>query len=901
MPLGPRPTDCQQALTAPPRWLSVTPEEWPVVTALTRLSALVVGTNVIGMTTAVSLFLLRLGVERLPWMYPLAALAVLLVSFVYLTAVDRTPRWTLVSRSFALFALAPTVCWLCLGANTAVVAVFMLAYLSSQYSTMQFWLVTSDLIDPRAAKRLYGIINGGGSAGALVMGLLAHPLASGLHTENLLLVWSALMAACWFLLRALFHRHAAFFSHLHADTSDTLRPWQQDLDAVRRIPLAAPAALIQALVMLVSIFIDYQYNHSIHVRFHSEEAVTSFLGAVYGFESVVAIVLQLTVVARVVSSLGVVGTLLLQPFLLAVPCLWMGWAPGLWAATACRLSDHVLQYTLFGTAGNSLFASVPARLRGRLVVFLRLLASPLAVVLAGLTLLATRTQALVPLILAGLGLWVAATLLLRRGYLQTLVDNLAARDDAERLASLKELTRHPEVAVAPLRTLLGGQDEGLQMLALDLLTPLHLDTLGPEVESLLVHPATDVRRAALRALVRLGPVPFRRLLDDPDPWMRRRAIDAAARAGWNGLPAWLDDHLAEENDAAVVRTMLAHRQPVPETWRRYLLQALRSDRRAWALEALFEVADAVLEDALAEEAGDAQVLVCLRPDTRWLERYLAVLRTTSDAALVERVAHCLRALGGPAAEAILAAFAHHQDTETRRRLLQAITGSAGLAVLGRLLPLVADCPSELEPHLLEAVASWTPAVVTGPLRDVLERWVSRSAEHAVDEALTLAALADAPDPVAVELLADEACRRLRMHRHRVFEKLRLLIDEAHLHTVRRHLEGAEDEELGERERHVAGELFENLLPTPLRHPVMALVDRPAWGDLAAWGRAEGRQAPAWPGVVAAAMTQEADPFLQACGIFAAARLGLDVPAALRASQHPVVAETVSRAARMEGA
>ncbi|MHB2020278.1 MAG: hypothetical protein ACYCW6_25360, partial [Candidatus Xenobia bacterium] len=162
------------------RLLLVSDEEWPVLLALTGLSALLVGTNVIGMTAAVSLFLSRVGVEALPRMYPLAAIAVLALSPLYLRLIDRLPRRTVLLVSFAVFTVLPLLMRVFVSRHAALYALFVEAYFTSQYDNMQFWLMATDLVDTRAARRLFGIVNGGGSIGAAICGLAARPLAAWL-------------------------------------------------------------------------------------------------------------------------------------------------------------------------------------------------------------------------------------------------------------------------------------------------------------------------------------------------------------------------------------------------------------------------------------------------------------------------------------------------------------------------------------------------------------------------------------------------------------------------------------------------------------------------------------------------------------------------------------------------
>ena len=58
---------------------------------------------------------------------------------------------------------------------------------------MQAWSFASSVFDARQARRLFGVIGAGASAGAIVGGLLARELARRIGTVNLLLVLAVLI------------------------------------------------------------------------------------------------------------------------------------------------------------------------------------------------------------------------------------------------------------------------------------------------------------------------------------------------------------------------------------------------------------------------------------------------------------------------------------------------------------------------------------------------------------------------------------------------------------------------------------------------------------------------------------------------------------------------------------
>ncbi|MHB2017483.1 MAG: hypothetical protein ACYCW6_11105, partial [Candidatus Xenobia bacterium] len=729
-------------------------------------------------------------------------------------------------------------------------------------------------------------------------------LAAWLMTENLLILWALMMGLNWLILRWVFRRFAADFRHQQP------APGKQDLRALREIPIFVPAAAIHCLLMIVSIFIDYQYSKAAHATFGSAEALSGFFGNIYAAESVIAIALQFLLLGRLLNWLGVIGALMLQPLLLALACFGLWLHPGLWNATGARLADHVLQFTIYMTASNAIFGAVAPAIRGRLSVFLKVLLSPLCVALAGVVLMiATHFNwdtMLVPAILACIGLWGLATWMLRSRYLATLVGNLAEESEPSSLDSLEALSAAGERPRRMIKRLLRSPQADLVLLGLELAEELKAEALGKHVMPLLKHPDLTVRKAALATLQVLPLAELRESTGDVDPGIRALAFAMLEDAQVEGLATLARQRLAKEADAGVQALLLRflHRRGLlQDADRAPLIQAAgdaAEARRVWAATALCGVYDerleklllALLEDEARPVREAAIASAASRPvPAPWLIKHLV-------AGLVADIPACREALlrsGEAAVDALVGEWHATEDVQHRRRLLETL-GHLGAPAHRWLSSQLEKCPEGLERDLVAALrhcpAEHHPSTLPAEREERLwvETSILKSVHDAFDQALLRETLQQAGDAQAVSLLVEEAELRIASARHLVFEKLALLVDGTALTSVTGYLERGR--QASTRQRNLAVELFENLLPLLIREPVMAFIESPDAEALAEAARKHHRVAPSLEHLLEAELSAP-DPWRRACAAYAAGRLQLLAPRveALQHDPDPLVAET----------
>ncbi len=167
------------------RWLDIRPNEVRAVTLSVASAFLIISFLIAARSIREALYLTAFDVKTLP--YITGAVAILSVPTVGVFAGLLTrfnPRnvltGVLLVIGAGLVALAPFAARV----NVAVVAFYLWTALGTLLLTSGFWVVTSELFPIRGAKRLFGLIGAGGTAGAMVTG---NSLA--FITKRIELVW----------------------------------------------------------------------------------------------------------------------------------------------------------------------------------------------------------------------------------------------------------------------------------------------------------------------------------------------------------------------------------------------------------------------------------------------------------------------------------------------------------------------------------------------------------------------------------------------------------------------------------------------------------------------------------------------------------------------------------------
>ena len=674
------------------------------------LSLLVSAAQNLGLVGAESLFLARLGAERLPETFIAASLIAVAGSFAYAMVVGRARNdslffWMLCGAVLLVGAGAGAVR---VGWPLALPGLLCLWYLLQAVFLSHFMTFAVDYFDPAASRRLFPLFTIAASVGGALGGLLGMLIARGPGPLHLVTGWALLFALAAAILR-LGRRGLRRSGPLDLEEADetSLEGMRGALRYLRSSALGRALAL-SALGMVMAFFVaQYLYSDLFARAFPDPAELATFFGLYQAITNLIEIGIGFTVTPWLIRGLGVASANVLHPLLTLVAFGALALHQGLGTALAARANRELVDNATGYPIRSLVYNAMPLRLRGRMRAFLEGIVVYAGMSAAGGLLLAIGRPD--PLWLCAAGataalIFLGATLAARRAYLGSLVDQLRAGSlDLADIAG--EIGGWEATRLAELWEQMLGRESGRPSRTLLEIVP-HLaerGIAGPLLREA-GHPHPEVRRACLVALARLPgaevDAALARALDDPDARVRLAALRAASARpeATPDLRARMRERLADpspevralaachagERGLAILEEMIAGRDAAtrcaalaaapPRLLGRVQARAFDADPavRAAALEALARgAAEPPLSEAQVLEAARhpdpgvrrAALLLLAHFDTEGLAMTALAAALVDPAAEVSRTAETL--LGSLGEEGVRAALPHLQSDSER--------------------------------------------------------------------------------------------------------------------------------------------------------------------------------------------------------------------------------------------
>ncbi|HSG81427.1 MAG TPA: Npt1/Npt2 family nucleotide transporter [Gemmatimonadota bacterium] len=352
-------------------WLDVRPNEVRNVTLAFLGAFLVMSFAILARALREALYLTAYNVETLP--YIMVAVAVLSVPTVgvFSRLLSRHSPRRVVMALLIMLAAGLAALWPFVGRREhlggEVVAFYLWTSLGTLLVTSGFWVVTSEYFPVRGAKRLFGLIGAGGTAGAMVTGNS--------------LVWLSRRVELPWLVALLIAITVLFFltQRLLPPLADEGAPgtakgekssMRESLALTWRTPHLRAIAAIVFTVGLATTLLDYQFKDYAQATFNTQESLTSFFGAFYGWTGLVSLALQLLVVSRLLALAGVAWTLAVLPLVLMLGSVGILAVPSLYLVTAVRGADASLRKSLYRSALEVVYVPVPSLIRRKTKTFI---------------------------------------------------------------------------------------------------------------------------------------------------------------------------------------------------------------------------------------------------------------------------------------------------------------------------------------------------------------------------------------------------------------------------------------------------------------------------------------------------------------------------------------------------
>src|SRR5438105_1725120 len=549
--------------------LLIRPGERRRVALMSLYAANAIGAVVIGHSVRDALYLSNRPARGLAGMYIWSSIAIVLVSWFYARIADRLPRGLLNAASAIGCAALGAALWAILTVTDAVwvyAALYIFVEAMGSLVVIQFWTLANDVFHAREAKRLFGLIGGGGTLANVIFGLLVGKYAKVIGAPNLLWLMVGQLILCAILARA-----GSRFGSIAPVFAQRAQPRQKAL-LLSRAGLAflsikhlTIVALIGAVSAAAVTIVDFQFKLSAAAVLHQNE-LAGYFGRFYGMCGVAALGIQIWVTGRVLERYGILASLLPLPVGLAFGSASAAVVPNptLFMSSLAKGSDTIFRYTINDASMQLLYVPVQPHVRGRAKAFIDGVLKPTAIALTGVVLLFYKQaggsgRPLTAAVLFLVVLWVLLLVRARGEYVRSLVESLERRHldlSGSHFSGVNEATLNA------LRAALRGEPATV-LHALTLVQQLAQSAdFTPELRELLKREDPEIRAAAVQQLGELSKSEaleeMRTLLSDPVPEVRAAALGAVCAVEQeHAVPTVLPFLDAANAQPAVVRAAAA--------------------------------------------------------------------------------------------------------------------------------------------------------------------------------------------------------------------------------------------------------------------------------------------------------------------------------------------------------
>ena len=314
---------------------------------------------------------------------------------------------------------------------------YILLYMLVSYS---FWGMASLLFNVRESKRVVSIISAGDIPGKMLGYFSVSLIIPFVPSDNLLLVSVISFFVAFFLLQRFkkkgFGKEKLFavFQESHNETR-VVKPTKENyLIKLFQHRLVLFVALLCLLSYCIFAFIDFTFLTEIKVKYKGNK-LTSFIAIFFAIGQLFAIIVKLLFSGRMIARIGLANSLLIAPLLLVIIDAFIIYSGNssmvLYVFGAMALLEEILRSTLQEPVFFILFQPLSPHDRSRGHLFAEGYTMPFALIAVGSFLIiylnsnAQLSMSFVTQILmVFLLLWIATVFLIRKAYLEMLLNSL---------------------------------------------------------------------------------------------------------------------------------------------------------------------------------------------------------------------------------------------------------------------------------------------------------------------------------------------------------------------------------------------------------------------------------------------------------------------------------------------
>ena len=498
---------------------------------------------------AFGVFLSEYGVKGLPYSYIAIAIFASLVAMFYIRLGGRVSFSKLLFINLIFLACTSLLIWFALKSPLYHITAFILPLcfqIVLNLGNLAVWPLAGSLFDFRQGKRLFPLLGAGNWLANIIGGLFIPALVKTVGATNLMLLAGFSFGAALFILRILTHTYLQPKTDAPKAAQRTARPAKPQTGIFKdRYVLLIFAYTV--LWWVAFFFVDNIFYDRAFAQYPDANQLTAFIGRLLSIIGIVALISSTVLTSRVIARFGLRVGLLAMPLLVILSLgmlalsgslgasLFMVFAVGAFA----KLSNVAFGFSTSQSANAIVYQSLPDTMRGRVQTIAEGIVQPIAVGLAGISLLALTAGLKfsyigLAYVFVGLGVaWLIVIFLLSGNYVRALTRVITKRrlgDDANVLAD--------PASVSLLQSRLQDAHAGVVIYAMNKLEVLDVLSLTPELRSLIQHPAPEVRR---EAFVRVENLKLKSMLRDVQNQLAVETFPAVKESALRALGAIAED------------------------------------------------------------------------------------------------------------------------------------------------------------------------------------------------------------------------------------------------------------------------------------------------------------------------------------------------------------------------
>ncbi len=500
---------------------------------------LVITSYKIGGVAAAALFLSRFQAKQLAYADISSALLVVLIVAGYVIVARRVHLRNLLVGTMLFFSSNCAVFWLLAHRYSHLIWLFPVLYvwvkIFGVLAPTQIWTLANYVLTTREAKRVFGMVGGGGVAGWIFSGYFSKSITKAFGTESLLVGMAIFVFICAGLVILIWRSGQVAVGGGHEINEGTGETGPRNLHQSMRLVLASPYLRAIAAVICVSSLVTtltgWQFLAIAQQTLVRKDAVAIFLGNFNFYAGIVSLLFQLLLTTRFLRRFGIGSALFVLPATVGLGSAGLLAFGNLGAAVALKSCDQVLRYSLDKSTAELLYLPLAARVKIQVKWFIDTVVWRLGDGLSGLAVLIFATTLHWParqiswVVLLLVGVWLLSVAVVRREYVATLKESISQhRVDVEQSYA----TVLDRSTADVLATSLTASDPKEILYALSLFEVERQRAAHPVVRSLLSHPSPEVRKKAITILSESGDKSVRPeielLLKDPDLNVRTEAL-----------------------------------------------------------------------------------------------------------------------------------------------------------------------------------------------------------------------------------------------------------------------------------------------------------------------------------------------------------------------------------------